>query len=229
MPSIIDNIKKVYDILEASCRKAGRNSKAVRLIAISKGVPVEQMKEALTAGVTDLGENYFKEALLKQAALASSVVTWHFTGHLQRNKAETVARDFQLIHSGDSFRLLVTLNQNGEKLQKKVPVLLQLKCHTASANGFVPNELFPLVPQLLKLKNLEIRGVMTMIPVLENAEATRPYFRKAHETFRELRKSFDESFSELSMGMSGDFAVAVEEGSTMVRIGTAIFGPRRQP
>lgn len=225
MTGIAEMIKLVREAIDASGRRVGRDPKSIRVIAISKGVPVERLKEALDAGITDLGENYLQEALPKQEALKDRRVTWHFTGHLQRNKAQAVVEHFQFIHSVDSIRLLEALNRVPSK---KIPVLLQLKCHPDSANGFIPENLLNEIEKLAAFNNIVYRGVMAMVPILENAEAARPYFRKARETFDALKPFFPENFSELSMGMSGDFPIAVEEGSTMVRIGTAIFGPRRR-
>jgi pyridoxal phosphate enzyme (YggS family) len=223
--TIQERIKTIRLAIAKACQKVQRDPETVKIVAVSKSFSPSLIKEAIQCGVTNFGENYLQEALPKMQALREKNCTWHFIGHLQKNKAFAVAFHFQLIHSVDSFPLAERLNKAGEKLQKKVPVLLQFKGKPGF--GFSPNELLNMAPRLAGLPWLDYRGIMIIAPLVMKPEEARPYFKKARELLTQLKKYFRESFQELSMGMTEDFPVAIEEGATMIRIGRGIFGERK--
>jgi hypothetical protein len=199
-------------------------------VAVSKTVPVEKIREGIVAGVVDLGENYVQEAREKIETLADQPLTWHLIGHLQSNKAKYAARLFDLIHSVDSVKLARALDKEARKNSKLQPVLIQVNiAGEQTKSGVSEAEAVELVQQVSRLENLSVRGLMTMPPYFNAPEKVRPYFRR----LRELRDRIAAmnlpgvSMDELSMGMTGDFEAAIEEGATMVRIGTAVFGERQ--
>jgi len=205
--------------------RAGREAASVTLVAVSKTVPVEVVREALAAGVTILGENRVQEARDKIAVL-SGRATWHLVGHLQTNKAKLAVQLFDLIHSLDSPRLAEALDRSAEQAGRVVRCLVEVNLGgEESKSGTTEEGVRPLLEEAARLAHLRIEGLMTVPPFLPDPEQVRPFFRR----LRSLRdKLAGEGFrlAELSMGMTHDFEVAIEEGATMVRIGTAIFGPR---
>jgi pyridoxal phosphate enzyme (YggS family) len=220
--SIADNVASLRARIEAAAARAGRDPASVRLVgasAISKGVSDAAVLEALAAGVTDFGENWLQEAEERIERFASQVngmVTWHFIGHVQRNKAPGVLKAFDIIHSVDSLRLAERLSERAEHPAR---ILLEVNvAGDASKYGFAPSEVAEAVTTIARLPNLDLAGLMTMAPQVADTEDTRPVFR----TLRELAVA--NGLPELSMGMTEDFEVAVEEGATMVRIGRALFG-----
>lgn len=220
--SIAANITALRVRIEAAAARAGRDPAAVRLVgasAISKGVSDAAVLEALDAGLTDFGENWLQEAEARIERLGAQVdgrATWHFIGHVQRNKAPGVLRLFDIIHSVDSIRLAQRLSERAEHPAR---VLLEVNvAGEASKYGFAPAEVAGAVATVSKLPQLDLAGLMTMAAQVDDAEDTRPVFR----TLRELAKA--NGLQELSMGMTEDFEVAIEEGATMVRLGRAIFG-----
>ncbi|QQS49253.1 MAG: YggS family pyridoxal phosphate-dependent enzyme [Acidobacteriota bacterium] len=216
-----------------ACRRAGRSSSDVRLVAVSKTVSIERIREAIEAGVRILGENRVQEAAGKIPALReisdAAGVAWHFIGRLQSNKARRAVEIFDFIESIDSLKLAERVNTIAGELGRRVPVLIEVNLgEEASKSGAAAGDVPGICERMAGLENLSLRGLMTVPPFLEDLEELRPFFRR-------LRKLRDEAigagivgpeFTELSMGMSHDFEVAIEEGATMVRIGTAIFGPR---
>lgn len=202
---------------------AGRS---IRLIAVTKTVASAAIREAFRAGVRTFGENRVQEGVPKIHELQDLNAEWHFIGHLQTNKAREAVRNFAMIHSVDSERLLLQIEKEAVKAGKSMPVLLELNLGgEESKSGMTAAELPRLLEAALSLSRTVVRGLMTVPPYLEDPEQVRPYFRQ----LRELRDRFREGFPtliELSMGMSHDFAVAIEEGATMVRVGTALFGER---
>lgn len=224
--------------------RSGRNPADIILIAVTKTVATATIKEAIDAGLRIFGENRVQEALEKISNLKPQItlpspplnkggaiggVEWHLIGHLQKNKAKHAVQLFDLIHSLDSVELAEELNKQAEKIGKMQRVLVQVKLsEEETKQGISEDELIMLLKKIQRLKNLKLKGLMTMPPYFENPEDVRPYFRK----LRELRDLINTSrithyaLRELSMGMSHDFEVAIEEGATMVRIGTAIFGER---
>ena len=224
---IHDRLLRVQERIRAAAMRAGREAGAVTLVAVSKTVPTEVIREALIAGVTILGENRVQEARDKIAAL-SGMATWHLVGHLQTNKAKLAVQLFDVIHSLDSVRLAEALDRSAEQAGKAVRCLVEVNlAGEESKSGTTEEGVCPLLEGAMRLGHLRIEGLMTVPPFLPDPEEARPFFRR----LRNLRdKLAGDGFglAELSMGMTHDFEVAIEEGATMVRIGTAIFGPRSQ-
>jgi pyridoxal phosphate enzyme (YggS family) len=223
------NIEAVRERIRAAAEAAGRDPAAVRLVGVSKTVPAERVRGAVEAGLTLLGENYIQEARDKIAALADLPVTWHFIGHLQRNKAKYAVRLFELIHSVDSLKLARELDKEAAKRGKVQDILIQVNTgKEASKSGVYAEEALALAREAGRLDHLAVRGLMTLPPYFNAPEKVRPFFR----ALRELRDRIKAetlpgvAMEELSMGMTGDFEAAIQEGATLVRIGTAIFGER---
>ncbi len=224
-----ENIGHVRERIASACRRTGRRPEEVKLVAVSKTVPPELIRRAFEAGLRDFGENRVQEANAKRPALADLTVTWHMVGHLQSNKAKLARELFHVVHSVDSLRLAQKLDQAAVCADDKLPVLLQVNLgDELTKSGAREEEISQLAEQVGRLKTLELRGLMVLPPFFEDPEQARPFFRR----LRELAKLLEAlnlpnvSMQELSMGMSHDFEIAIEEGSTTVRIGTAIFGPR---
>ena len=229
MPDIETRLKHVKDQISEAAVACGRDPETVKLVAVSKTVPTDRILAAIKAGVTDLGENYIQEAREKIEALREENVSWHFIGHLQSNKAKYAVRLFDLIHSIDSLKLAKELNKRAGVLGKAQKILVQVNISgEATKSGIETEQAVRLVRHIAPLENISIQGLMTMPPFFNAPEKVRPYF-KALKNLQDLIR--DEAIAnvhmtELSMGMSGDFAAAIEEGATLVRVGTAIFGER---
>jgi pyridoxal phosphate enzyme (YggS family) len=220
--SIAENLARVRERVAAACRRAGRSPDEATVVGVSKGFPAEAVAQAYAAGLRDLGENRVQEAAGKIEALAARGVRprWHLVGHLQTNKAKTAVGLFAIIHSVDSVRLAQALSR---RAREPVPILLEVNvAQEASKFGFAPHEAASALRAVGALPNLDVRGLMTIAPLSDHPDAVRPVFRR----LRELRDTL--GLQELSMGMTDDFEVAIEEGATMVRVGRAIFGPRRE-
>ncbi len=218
--SIRDNLERVRERIASACQRAGRSPDDVTLIGVTKTVGPEAVVEAYEAGLRDFGENRVQEAVAKIDTVAQRCVEarWHMIGHLQKNKVKLAAGCFGIIHSVDSVRLGREISR---RYESRVPVLLEVNvAQDAAKFGFAPEEVAAALKEIAVLPHLDVRGLMTIAPITTNPEETRPTFRR----LRELRD--DLALTELSMGMSGDFEVAIEEGATMVRVGTAIFGSR---
>ncbi len=221
--SVAEQLARVRERMAAACRRAGRSPDEVTLVGVSKGVPAQRVAEAHAAGLQDVGENRVQEAADKIEALAAQGVRprWHLVGHLQTNKAKTVTGLFAIIHSVDSVRLAQALSR---RAREPLPILLEVNvAQEASKFGFTPREATSALRSIADLPNLEVRGLMTVAPQTDQPESVRPVFRR----LRELRDEL--GLRELSMGMTNDFEVAIEEGATMVRVGRAIFGERSEP
>ncbi len=227
---IIHALSKVNEKIDHAAFKAGRLPDDIKLVAVSKTVKSDKIIEAVKAGVVILGENRVQEASEKisnlKSQISNSPVEWHLIGHLQKNKSKTAVQLFDLIHSLDSPELADILDKCCGQVGKKQRVLIQVKISDeATKHGVPEKDLIGLIEKVENLDNLELEGLMTMPPFFDDPERARPYFSR-------LRRLKDEAASkgfalkELSMGMSGDYEVAIEEGSTMVRVGTAIFGER---
>ena len=216
--------------LAAAARKSGREPDEVRLIAISKTHPASVIKQVCQLGATDFGENRVQEAEGKIAEIGREQVRWHLVGHLQANKARRAVSLFDVIHSVDTLDLAKRLDRLCvEEGRDSLPILIQVDLgHEETKSGVDESELTHLVEGLGPLTRLKLIGLMTLPPFSDDPEQSRPYFRRLRELRDELnqRGAFGERTGELSMGMSHDFQVAIEEGATMVRIGTAIFGER---
>jgi pyridoxal phosphate enzyme (YggS family) len=218
--TIEQNVQNLRERIARACERAGRSPEEVTLVAVSKTVQASAIETAFNAGIRDFGESRVQEAKpkIEQLQKLKPGVTWHMVGHLQTNKARTAADIFDIIHSVDSLKLAETLNDCSPK---RLPILIQVNVSAeASKGGFTLSEVNEALRQIGRLPNLEIRGLMTIAPWVDNAEEVRPFFRQ----MRQLRDSL--GLKHLSMGMSDDFEVAIEEGATLVRIGRAIFGER---
>ena len=232
---VAENIARIRERMKAAARRAGRNVDDVTLMAVSKTVPPELIRAAYLPGVRVFGENRVQEFAEKVDALLDlSNAEWHMIGHLQTNKAAKAAELFAAIDSIDSLRLAQKVNSVAQQAGKKLAVLIEINVGgEAAKTGVAPEsqELENILQAAPSLEHLEIRGLMTIPPLTDDPQQARPYFRK----LRELQKQInalglpDVSMNVLSMGMSHDFEIAVEEGSTCVRLGTAIFGERKLP
>lgn len=229
--AIARNVRDVLDRISRAAVRAGRQPDAIRLIAATKTVPVETIQQAVDAGVRLLGESRLQEALTKIEALGNgSGVRWHFIGRLQRRKVKAVVGRFEMIHSVDSLDLAAEIDRRAGDAGLQQRVLLEINVgQEATKTGFTLAGAVDAVAALDALPNLSVRGLMAVPPIATNAEASRPYFRLLRELARSLTSPHLQRtrMEELSMGMSQDFEVAVEEGATLVRVGTAIFGVRR--
>jgi len=229
MSSIAANLEEIRNRIGQAALRAGRDPERVRLVAVSKKVQVERLREAYACGQRLFGENYLQEAATKIAELGPGY-QWHFIGHLQSNKAGQAAGLFDLVETVDRLKVATALNRSREGSGLVLPVLLQVNIgREPQKSGVLPEGAAELLRQIWGLPNLAVRGLMVMPPFLEDAEAVRPYFRQTRELAASLA---DQGLlpppgeAELSMGMSGDYEVAVEEGATLVRVGTALFGGR---
>jgi PLP dependent protein len=219
MTDFAARLRSVQERIERAAARCGRDPASIRLIAVTKTVPVDAIREAVECGIRDIGENRLQESLPKRETLADLNVTWHFIGRLQTNKAKKVVESFHWIQSVDRRDLAEKLNQHAAP--KRIPVLIEVKLQAEDTkSGASESDLPELVDMMARCESLELRGFMAIPPLLEDVEAVRPYFRR----LRELAGRF--GLRELSMGMSHDFEVAIEEGATMVRIGSALFGER---
>ena len=230
--SIAENLARVRERIDAAARRAGRQSEDIVLMAVSKTFPADTIREAYAAGLRLFGENRVQEFAGKTDALRDlRDAAWHLIGHLQSNKAVKAAELFAAVDSIDSLRLAQKLNASAQQLGKKLQVLIEINVGgEAAKSGVAPDsrELEELLLAAPELEQLEFRGLMTVPPFTKDTEEARPYFRKLREVRDQIvsRRLAQISVNELSMGMSHDFEVAIEEGSTCVRVGTAIFGER---
>lgn len=230
---MFERIKSVYKRICHAAMRTGRNPEEVKLVAVTKTVDVEKIMEAIDAGLRVFGENRVQEAQKKiqdlKLRVQDSRIEWHLIGHLQRNKAKYAVQLFDLIHSVDSIGLAEELNRQAEKIGKTQRILVQVKLsEEETKHGIGEKDLVPLIERINDLSNLRLEGFMTMPPYFEDLEMVRPYFRRLAELRDTINSSHitHHALRELSMGMSHDFEIAIEEGATMVRVGTAIFGER---
>jgi pyridoxal phosphate enzyme (YggS family) len=229
MNEVTENLNRVMLKVQEAAVRSGRKPEDVCVVAVSKFHSIASIEEALRAGQLDFGENYPQELCAKAAELSGRPVRWHFTGHLQRNKIEKTIALLHLIHSVDTMRLLEALSAGGRKIGRAIPLLLQVNVSgEASKQGFAPAELLPLRDHIAALPAIDIQGLMTMAPLGEPASHAYHHFRRLRELRDQLRREWGEPFllPHLSMGMSGDYEYAIQEGATIVRIGTEIFGAR---
>lgn len=223
-----ENLKEVEANIKKACDKVGRKREEVTLIAVSKTKPVSMLSEVYNCGIRNFGENKVQEICEKREQLPDDI-RWHMIGHLQRNKVKYIVSDVTLIHSVDTYRLAEEINIQAKKINRMVPILVEVNiAGEESKFGISAEEAIQLVEEISKLDNLQIRGLMTIAPYVENPEDNRAYFRKIRELSVDIaKKNIDNvSMDILSMGMTGDYMVAIEEGATMVRVGTGIFGAR---
>jgi hypothetical protein len=226
MSTIKENLLRVTERIERAARRVGRDPSEIKLVAVSKTVEASRIQEAIEAGVSILGENYVQEAQKKIEAIGHSVA-WHFIGHLQTNKAKYAIRLFEMIHSLDSFPLAEELNRRAEQVGQVAKVMIEVNISgEATKFGTDEEKVFSIARGILNLRHLSLEGLMTMPPYFDSPEMSRPYYIK----LRELKEKMIREgipLKELSMGMSNDFEIAIEEGAIYVRVGTAIFGERK--
>lgn len=212
----------------------GRNPEKIRIVAVTKTVPEEKIMEAVDSGISVIGESYIQEARNKYDIISDAPVSWHFIGHLQTNKAKYAVKMFDLIHTVDSIRLAAEIDHQAGKFNKIQDVLLQINIgREETKSGMNEEDAADIIKEVARFQNISVKGLMVIPPFYDDPELVRPYFsslRILQDKIRNLIVSDsirNVSMDELSMGMSGDFEVAIEEGSTLVRIGTAIFGERK--
>ncbi len=222
---ILKNARELSKRINDACIASHRTPQSVRMVAISKAKPAARILEAYSCGISDFGENRIQEAQEKIRTLSDRGITWHFVGRLQGNKARKAVKLFDVIHSIDSLDLAAKISKEAEKIHKRQDILLQVNISgEKTKTGFSEGELMQAFPRLLQLGSLSLRGLMTIAPISNDAKNSRPIFRKLRALRDKLEQTHSVSLPELSMGMSQDFGVAIEEGATMIRIGTALFG-----
>ena len=228
MNTIRDHLNEVRENIQKACEKAGRSPQEVTLIAVSKTKPLFMLEEAYEAGARDFGENKVQEILEKHPKMPEDA-RFHMIGHLQRNKVKQVLPHAVLIHSVDSYRLAEQISQEAGKLGIIAKILLEVNvAKEESKFGMMPEDVEEMAGQIAALPHLQIEGLMTIAPFVDDPEKNRPVFRKLYQLSVDIKKKNIDNVNMgvLSMGMTGDYQVAVEEGSTMIRVGTGIFGAR---
>ncbi|MCF8094301.1 MAG: YggS family pyridoxal phosphate-dependent enzyme [Desulfobacteraceae bacterium] len=230
MPTIAKNIEQVNSSICRAAEKCGRNPETVKLVAVTKTVEAERIKKAAAAGLDRFGENYIQEAREKIEALADANVSWHFIGHLQSNKAKYAVGLFDLIHSVDSLKLAKEIDRQAARHGRTQKILVQVNVGDEEQKSGVKKEAaVDLIRDIAALEHISVQGLMTMPPFFDAPEKVRPCFRKLAKLQKQIGREniAGVEMKELSMGMTGDFEVAIAEGATLVRIGTAIFGERK--
>ncbi len=225
-----ENLEAVRQNILGACRRVGRSPDEVTLIAVSKTKPIDLLREAMACGAADLGENKVQELVAKREAIGGGV-NWHFIGHLQRNKVKQVAGSVTLIHSVDSIRLAEQIEVECSKKNVIQDVLVEINMAEETTKfGTAQKDAGELVRQMASLRHVRVRGLMTVAPYVEDAEENRIHFRGLRKLLVDINaQNVDNVYMDvLSMGMSGDYEVAIEEGATMVRVGTGIFGVRSE-
>jgi pyridoxal phosphate enzyme (YggS family) len=226
MSTIRENLLRVRERMEKAARRVGRDPEEIKLVAVSKTVEPARIKEAIEAGASILGENYVQEAQKKIEEIGQSI-SWHFIGHLQSNKSKYAVRLFDTIHSLDSIPLAEELNRRAEQADRRIRVLIEVNLSKEETKfGTDEEKILNLAKRVLQLDRLSLGGLMTMPPYFDSPEMSRPYYIKLREVKERLVKE-GIPIADLSMGMSNDFEIAIEEGATYVRVGTAIFGQRQ--
>lgn len=225
---IKENVAEVEARIQAACKRAGRRREEVTLIAVSKTKPVSDIYEVIETGIKDYGENKVQE-MCDKMEIIQEPLNWHMIGHLQRNKVKYIVDKAKLIHSVDSLRLAQQISQEAIKKVVEVDILIEVNvAEEASKFGLSTEEVIQMIEAIAKLPAVHIKGLMTVAPFTDNPEDNRPYFRNLKQLAVDIDgKNIDNvTMSVLSMGMTGDYEVAIEEGATMVRVGTGIFGAR---
>jgi pyridoxal phosphate enzyme (YggS family) len=228
--TVRDNLTDILARIERTACRAGRNPADISLVAATKTQPIERVQQVIAGGGVHIGENYIQEAREKIERLAHLPVLWHLIGHLQTNKAKYAVRMFDLIHTVDSLKLAVELDRQAGKAGKRQAVLVQVNISgEGSKSGLSADQTKDLVREIKAMPHLLAKGLMTIPPFFHAPEQSRPIFATLKQLLCQIHNdlSMDNHFKELSMGMTGDFEVAIEEGATLVRVGTALFGERR--
>jgi len=227
--SIKENLDILREEIKKTVLKVNKDPKDIRLVVVTKTIDIERIKEVINLGVVDIGENRIQEAKQKYPYLSSFDITLHMIGHLQTNKVKDAVRMFHLIQSLDSLKLAKEIDKESKKINKVSSVLVEVNVgNELTKFGFKYEDVLPFLKEAEALENIKILGLMTVAPIFKNTEDVRPIFKKLKVLFDEIKKmSFKNvDMQYLSMGMSSDFKIAIEEGSNMIRIGTAIFGKR---
>lgn len=224
---IAKNLSTVMRRISTAAQTCGRDPRSVQLVAAAKSQPVTRVRKVMEAGVGIVGENYIQEAQAKFEILNDPSIRWHFIGRLQSNKAKYAVRMFELIHSVDSVKLAAEIDKQARKAGKTQQILVQVNIsQEPSKTGVGQEQTLDLIRALTAFTNIRVQGLMTMPPFFDAPEHARPYFAALRQLRDEVQHALGIPLKELSMGMTGDFEVAIEEGATLVRIGTAIFGDR---
>ena len=227
--ALAENLVSIHQRIRAACERSGREPSAITLLAVSKGMPPERIREAADAGQGLFGENKVQEAKAK-IPLCPGRLRWHLIGHLQSNKCRDAVHFFEMIHSVDSLSLAGEIHKWADKQAKTMPVLLEVNLAGESTKfGFKPDQVLADLAAINALPKLEIHGLMTIAPWTQEPEKVRPIFRQLRELKARCEDQLGAPLPHLSMGMSGDFEIAVEEGATIIRVGTSLFGPRSRP
>ena len=228
---ISENIENIRKNIDAACKRSGRDPKDVLLLAVSKTVDVDRIKVAVDCGLNSLGENRVQEIMEKYEPMGENV-KWHLIGHLQTNKVKYIIDKVELIHSVESIKLAEEINKQAKKHNLVMDVLVEVNmADEESKFGVKPEETESFIRELALMDNIRVRGLMTVAPAVENEEENRKYFRQMKQLLVDInsKKIDNVNMTELSMGMTGDYEVAIEEGATIVRIGTGVFGARHYP
>ncbi len=223
-----ENLKIVEENISAACKKAGRAREEVTLVAVSKTKPISMIEEAMESGITQFGENKVQELTSKYEVLPKNL-NWHLIGHLQTNKVKYIVDKAVLIHSVDSLKLAMQIDKEAAKRNIISNILIEVNMAKEDTKfGVYAEDVYPLILEVSKLKHVQIQGLMTIAPFVENPEKNRVYFRNLRQLNIDIKsKNIDNVHMDiLSMGMTGDYEVAIEEGATIVRVGTGIFGER---
>lgn len=221
------NLKAIQQRIVQVAHDCGRDPNSIQLVCVSKTRSFEQIRTAIQAGAQIMGENYIQEAQAKFDVLIDCPIQWHFIGHLQRNKAKYAVRMFDVIHSVDSLKLASEINKQAAKIGKIQRILVQVNIsQEPSKSGVTQENALKLFQDITAFKHLDIQGLMTMPPFYNDPEQARPFFSSLRLIKDQIQNEYLLPLNELSMGMTGDFEVAIQEGATLVRIGTAIFGER---
>jgi len=233
--TISENYQKVLERIEKSANSSGRDAQDVKLVVVTKGQSIESIRHAFSVGIRVFGENYVQEAINKiQSVSEGNEIEWHMIGHIQSRKARQVCEHFNWVESLESLKLARRLDRYSDEEDRVLPVLLEVNVSGEESKFGFPawekklwNNLLQDLEHILALSNLEVCGLMTMPPLFTDPQKVRPYFQRLRKLQVFLRKELPQiSWKELSMGMSGDFEVAIQEGATIIRVGTAIMGPR---
>jgi len=226
---IKENLEKIHQEIKEACQRSNREVESVTLVHVSKTKPIELLEEGYQAGMRLFGENKVQELRDKYVHFNPEGITWHMIGHLQRNKVKYIVDKVALIHSVDSLRLAKTINLEASKQKRQVAILLQVNiAEEESKYGFKKEEVESVIRELVSYQHIQIKGLMTLAPFVDNPENNRFVFKQLRELMVDInRKNIDNiSMCVLSMGMTNDYQIAIEEGATMIRIGTALFGKR---
>ena len=226
MPNIAENLGQVQQRVAAACKRAGRSPEEVQLVAVGKKFTADVIREAADSGLTHFGENRVQEAKAKIPDCPGHL-RWHFIGNLQTNKCRDAVALFDMLHAIDSLHLAEELNKRCKQAAKVMPVLLEVNVSgEGSKHGFTSETAVNAMEAFFDFPQLELHGLMTMAPYSRQPESSRPYFQKLCEVKAACEDKLGAPLPELSMGMSGDYEIAIEEGATLIRLGTTLFGPR---